>query len=218
MNLQGLPAALLEGRQIVTDGSWTTRGAKQEPISVGYHDRYTLPEDNPEVFPFSYEKMEPTSAMERDGGLFYDFGTELFGYLNITGTDPNAKIHVSYGESREEALDIPEAILQEDLAGKTTYPLRQRAFRYIFLTGGRPEKGWAEREMITLDNTAEFLWDNEDVNRIGKMCTYTLHLNMREILTEAIKRDRWLWGGDAYQAFKFIKYYCLDQGTARAAA
>ena len=156
--------------------------------------------------------------MERDGGLFYDFGTELFGYLNITGTDPNAKIHVSYGESREEALDIPEAILQEDLAGKTTYPLRQRAFRYIFLTGGRPEKGWAEREMITLDNTAEFLWDNEDVNRIGKMCTYTLHLNMREILTEAIKRDRWLWGGDAYQAFKFIKYYCLDQGTARAAA
>ncbi|MGN1480229.1 MAG: trehalase family glycosidase, partial [Acutalibacteraceae bacterium] len=55
----------------------------------------------------------------------------------------------------------------------------------------------------------------EDVNKIWDMCAYTLQLNMREVLTEAVKRDRWLWGGDAYQAFKFVNYLCNDSDIVR---
>ena len=73
----------------------------------------------------------------------------------------------------------------------------------------------AELEYLPLPRTASFRCDNEDVNRIWDMCVYTLHLNMREVLTEAVKRDRWLWGGDAYQAFKFVKYLCGDKELVR---
>ena len=47
------------------------------------------------------------------------------------------------------------------------------------------------------------------------MCAYTLDLTAREVLVEAVKRDRWLWGGDAYQAFKFCNYLFHDKEIVR---
>ena len=41
------------------------------------------------------------------------------------------------------------------------------------------------------------------------MCAYTLHLNTRECFLDGIKRDRWVWGGDAYQSF-FVNYYLFN--------
>ena len=38
-------------------------------------------------------------------------------------------------ESLEEAVDVENSILFEDISGESGYKLRQRAFRYIYLTG-----------------------------------------------------------------------------------
>lgn len=215
MNLTGLPAAYLEGDVLQTDNTWYTLNEKQEKQPVGYSESYVGPTDDPETFPFSYKKMLPVSAEAVSGGTLYTFERELFGFLYIKGVHAEDKLHVSYGESKEEALDTAFSVVQEDVAGRTEYKLRQRAFRYIFITGGAPKAVEAELEYCPLQNKATFRCDNEDVNKIWDMSAYTLQLNMREVLTEAIKRDRWLWGGDAYQAFKFIKYLCEDGDLVR---
>lgn len=215
MNLTGLPAAYIESDVVCTDGNWFTLNEIREKVPAGFDERYVSPQSNPEIFPFSYNAVSPVSAEKTNGGTLYDFEKEIFGFLYIEGATPENRLHISYGESREEALDTKFSVVQEDVSGASDYKLRQRAFRYIFVTGDEPERLRAELEYQKIENIGSFRCDNEDVNKIWDMCAYTLGLNMREVLTEAIKRDRWLWGGDAYQAFKFIKYLCDDCGTAR---
>ena len=215
VNLSGLPSAFIESDVFATNGRWYTNNEKKEKIPVGFNCEYDNPTDNPEVFLFSYKAFTPIKTEQINGGTLYDFGRELFGYLHINKVKANENIHVSYGESREEALDCEFAVVQDDVTGKTGYKLRQRAFRYIFLTGTSSAELKAELEYQELKNIASFRCDNEDVNKIWDMCAYTLQLNMREVITEAVKRDRWLWGGDAYQAFKFVKYLCSDSDIVR---
>lgn len=215
VNLTGLPAAYIESDVAATDGRWYTKTPTLEKIPVGFDEKYKTPADNPEVFPFTYEPYSPVSVEQTHGGLLYDFGKELFGYLYIDGVSPKQAIHVSYGESSEEATDTAWSVVQEDVTGQSSYRLRQRAFRYIFLTGTTSATLRAELELQEIPIPASFRCDNEDVNRIWDLCVYTLRLNLREVLTEAVKRDRWLWGGDAYQAFKFVPYLCGDGDIVR---
>lgn len=213
-NLVGLPSAYIESDVCATDASWYTleNGKK---INVGFETFYDSPNSCPEEFPFAYERKKPISVLEKNSGILYDFGKELFGYLYINGANKNQNIHVSYGESMEEALDVDNSILFENIAGSENYKLRQRAFRYIYLTGTNNVTVEADLEYIPLPYLGSFKCDNDVVNRIWEVCAYTLHLNMREVLTEAIKRDRWLWAGDAYQAFRFNKYIFFDKDTER---
>ena len=215
VNLTGLPAAYIESDVAATDGRWYTKTPTLEKIPVGFDEKYKTPADNPEIFPFTYEPCSPVSVEQTHGGLLYDFGKELFGYLCIDGVSAKQTIHVSYGESSEEATDTAWSVVQEDVTGQSSYRLRQRAFRYIFLTGTTSATLRAELELQEIPIPASFRCDNEDVNRIWDLCVYTLRLNLREVLTEAVKRDRWLWGGDAYQAFKFVPYLCGDGDIVR---
>ena len=214
MNLTGLPAAYLESNVVCTDGSWYTKDADQSRQPVGFDEAYTRPSDNPEVFPFSYESAAPITCEKVGGGLLFDFGKELFGKLHIDGVTASP-LHVSYGESREEALDLTWAVVQEDVEGSESYVLRPRALRFLYLPDTVSAEVRVEVETLPMPRKAAFRCDNEDVNRIWDMCVYTLQLNRREVLTEAVKRDRWLWGGDAYQAFKFLKTLCADRELTR---
>lgn len=214
VNLTGLPAAYIESDVCSTNENWYTleNGVKRK---VGWEAHYDGPEKNPEVFPFAYEKKCPVSIKKQDEGILYEFEKEIFGFLYINCAKEYENIHVSYGESLEEALDVENSILFEDVSGENSYKLRQRAFRYIYLTGTENPNVYAELEYLPIEYKGSFRCDDEDVNKIWDMCAYTLHLNMREVLTEAIKRDRWLWGGDAYQAFKFNNYLFFDKEIVR---
>lgn len=117
--------------------------------------------------------------------------------------------------SPEEALDTDYSKLFEDVSGYGEYRLRQRAFRYIFITGAASAALFAEVEYLPLKYIGKFRCANDDINRIWDVCAYTLHLNMREVLTEAVKRDRWLWAGDSFQAFKFNQYLFHNRDIVR---
>ena len=214
VNLTGLPAAYIESDVCSTNNEWYTleNGAKKQ---VGFDIHYDSQEKNPESFPFAYEGKYPVSVQKYNDGVLYDFGKELFGFLYISDVKASESIHVSYGESLEEAVDVENSILFEDVSGENRYKLRQRAFRYIYLTGAENANIHAELEYLPIEYKGSFSCDDEDVNKIWDVCAYTLHLNMREVLTEAIKRDRWLWGGDAYQAFKFNNYLFFDKEIVR---
>lgn len=214
VNNTGLPAAYIESDVCSTNNEWYTleNGAKKQ---VGFDIHYDCQEKNPESFPFAYEEKYPVSVQKYNDGVLYDFGKELFGFLYVSDVKASESIHVSYGESLEEAVDVENSILFEDVSGENRYKLRQRAFRYIYLTGAENANIHAELEYLPIEYKGSFRCDDEDVNKIWDVCAYTLHLNMREVLTEAIKRDRWLWGGDAYQAFKFNNYLFFDKEIVR---
>ena len=215
LNLESLPAAYIEGDGVVTNGDFYTLNEKGEKIPVGYSEMHDSLEKIPTEFIFSYERMLPVSAEKRGEGTLFDFGKELFGYLYVKGVCESDNLHVSYGESMEEALDVKHSIVWEEVTGEKEYKLRPRAFRYIYILGAENPAVEADYEYLPLPYRGSFRCDDESVNKIYDTCTYTLHLNVREILTEAIKRDRWLWSGDSYQAFKFNTYLFHDKDIVR---
>lgn len=214
-NIKGLPAAFVQSDVLSTNGDWYTLNDKCEKIPVGYEKHYNTPDSNPEIFEFSYERKTPVSVKRQNGGWLYDFGKEVFGYLNISRVCSEDKIHVSYGESSEEALDTEYSILFEDISGLDTYKLRQRGFRYVYLTGTEKADVSMDLEYLPLEHRGSFKCDDEGINNLWNVCAYTLHLNTREVMTEAVKRDRWLWAGDFYQASKAYKYLFHDKEIIR---
>ena len=55
-----------------------------------------------------------------------------------------------------------------------------------------------------------FRCSNEQINKIWEVAKYTFHLNTREFFIDGIKRDRWIWSGDAYQSYLMNYYLFFD--------
>lgn len=215
MNPVGLPSAYIDSDVCHTDGSWYTVCENGRKINVGFDEQYDSPEKIPEKFLFSYKRVKPVSrSIYKDGSLF-DFGKEIFGFLYVKNASPNDKLHISYGESYEEAVDTEYSLVFEDICGEESYKLRQRAFRYIYIPENTDVSCEADLEYIPLEYKGSFKCDKEYVSDIWNMCAYTLSLNVREVFTEAVKRDRWLWSGDAYQSYKFNNYIFHDKEIVR---
>lgn len=214
-NLQGLPSAFLESDIISTDGGWYTKSPDGIETPVGFEKCYASPLDDPQTFPFEYKRIKPQSRTVTAGGVLFDFGKEYFGFLLLGNVLPEERLLVSYGESREEALDTEFCVVSEAVGGNTEYKLRQRAFRYIFVQGSATVVAEADFEYLPLETKGSFECDNEAVNKIWNISAYTLQLTAREVMLEAVKRDGWLWGGDAYQAYKFCNYLFFDKEIIR---
>lgn len=212
-NARGLPAAFVEGETIVSDSSWSARVA-DEKGAVGCEPEYTSKDDNVEVFPFLYRKFEYVSVEGTGDGYLYDFGRESFGKLILKGVKTATGVY--YGESREEALDAQNALLREEVEACDEIKLRARAFRYIFIKASEtPGDIYMEYEYLPIVDTGAFSCDNPDVDKIYDLCAYTFHLNSREFYLDGIKRDRWVWSGDAYQSFMVNRYLYADKGMTK---
>lgn len=214
-NLSGFPAAYIESDICCTDANWYTVDGNGKRVRVGMDEQYDRPEKNPENFIFAYQRIQPVSKSEYKGGSLFDFGKEIFGYLYIRNAFVEDKLHISCGESLEEAVDTQYSILYEVVCGAKSYRLRQRAFRYIYIHEHTEVLCEADLEYLPLKDRGTFRCDREYVNEIWNICAYTLHLNVREVFTEAVKRDRWLWSGDAYQSYKFNQYLFHDKEIVR---
>ena len=219
----GLPAVYIEGDTFASDSSWkyfthTSSQAKATTeYPVGHNDMYTELSDNPEIFKFSYERLSPVSTEKAKDGVLYDFGKETFAKIVINNISvPDAKFNIICGESPEEALDTKNAIVvfnAVSVDGKFESD-EAVAFRYIFI----PEfEGtydiYADYEYIPLEDKGAFKCNDETINKIYDVAAYTLHLNTREGYFDGIKRDRWVWGGDAYQSY-FVNYYLMNDNDS----
>lgn len=208
----GIPSIYVESDVIPSDKEWFCHDNNhKEKIPVGFDKYYDSPDKDPEIFPFEYKNILPVTAEEIDGGILYDFGKETFGHLNICGADSEKKLGIFYGESREEALDTDHTYTIEWVKGKSEYKLAQRAFRYIYIKNSVPHMTvTADFEYLPLKRQGSFRCDNETFNKIWDICAYTFHLNCREGFLDGIKRDRWIWGGDAYQCNRINSYLFFD--------
>lgn len=210
----GLPAAFIEGKEIYTDGGWEARYPfTLSGYPAGRMEAYAKPTDNVEIFPFAYEALSPVSVSDTEGGKLYDYGCETFCKLVLSGV--SSPLDIVYGESIEEATDRANALVYEDnVTEDVTLP--PRAFRYIAVKGRtQPKEIKALYEYQPLEYKASFECDDPIVKKVFDVCAYTFHLNTREFFLDGIKRDRWVWSGDAYQSYMVNRYLFADEATAK---
>lgn len=216
-NIDAFPALYVEGEGVATGPDWLV-----DRFSAKYYPAECEPlfalDDDPRVFPFCYRDLTPVSVEETDGGVLYDFGVESFGPIVISATAEMGELHVAWGESREEATDPDDAIVQKKFPARNgEIACTSRAFRYIYVkpaNGGVPSVA-AKLEYLPIEDIARFSCDDEKIAPIWEICTRTFHLNSREFYLDGIKRDRWCWSGDAYQSFMVNRYLYFEPAIIR---
>ena len=160
-------------------------------------------------------KPEYAENSEKLGnGELVDFGKETFGYLVFHGMKGSGKMHINYGESKEEALatDACETFDEIEVAQpqKKDFTMEDsKAFRFVNIQPDaslRFDSVSMLYEYLPLDYRGRFRCSDDQINKIWDVAAYTLHLNTREFFLDGIKRDRWIWSGDAYQSY-LMNYY-----------
>ena len=208
----GFPAFYCVGESFASDETWKISSWGARDLPAGTNDMYTELSDNPEIFKFAYDEIFPIYVENVKGGKLYDFGKETFGKLVLKNIKPeNIHATIICGESREEALDPENAVVHVEMQAENgSFTSNAVAFRYIFIPETISSYDLsALYEYLPLEDKGAFRSDNALVNKIWDVAAYTLHLNAREGFFDGIKRDRWVWGGDAYQSY-FVNYYLMN--------
>lgn len=211
-DIEAFPSLFIDSEYLITDENWTAEARDTRWFKVACEPNYFSADDDPKIFPFCYSEIKIQSEEEINGGILYDFGRETFGPVTIENRNSADGIKLIYGESKEEALDEKWAIIRETLSGTDSLTRPARAFRYIYAKAddGKEVELSAKYEYLPLKDRASFECDNEEIKKIWELCSYTFHLNSREFFLDGIKRDRWVWSGDAYQSFMINRCLFAD--------
>ncbi len=229
------PALFVEGETIVSDSTWlctyedkiwidengVAHGAGIY-VPVGFWSFNSIHE-RPSEYHLHTIRKQPNELKQTTNGMLYDFGCETFGYIILEQVSGAGHIYVYYGESREEAMDkaFCETLDYVDVAATSNdeqsanYRLSSKAFRYVYIetTGSVQISNVCmdfEFAESTIQERGTFECDDELINRIWKVSAYTLDLTTREFFMDGIKRDRWVWSGDAIQSYQMNYYHRFD--------
>ena len=215
---ESFPAFYIKGNVFASDRSYVVASDDEYAgRHAGYSDLYTDLSDKVEYFKFNYESVDYVSKERVNGGWLFDFGKEIFGKICIDcKTDKFDEMDLFLGESYEEAIDTEHSHLMAhfDYSDK---PLstKSMAFRYVFIPTEKDVEIYANLEYLPLENKGSFKCDNEEINKLWDVCAYTMLLNSREGFFDGIKRDRWVWSGDAYQSYLVNYYLACDRDIVR---
>ncbi|HZG85948.1 alpha-rhamnosidase [Paenibacillus sp.] len=221
-----MPALYIEGETVNTDSAWEVNSYQNDWVPAASWT-FDSPDDRPSKFRLAVAAQEPKTIDFRDGYPLLDFGKETFGYLQFHSITGEGTVRIYYGESLEEALSPEECVSLDrfdasDAAARAqggVYALEEgRAFRYAWIhadKGVRWERVSLLYEYVPLEYRSSFECSDPKLNAIWEMSLYTLHLNTREFFLDGIKRDGWVWSGDAYQAFLMNYYSFFDLDVTR---
>lgn len=215
--LQAPPALWMEGESFGTDVQWLADNhAGPGALPVGC---WTL--DDPDVLPSQFrlptERWQPAEHWTTPGGEIYDFGRETMGYVGFT-PQADGPMTLYYGESVEEVTSDAHCEVYETLTAQAGVAVRMpvaRALRYARFAGVSVEDVCLDYEYLPVEERGSFTCDNEELNRIYEVAYHTMHLNTREFFLDGIKRDRWVWGGDALQSIMMNHYTFFDRDVTR---
>jgi hypothetical protein len=234
-NQSVVPAIYVKGKTIVSDSSWLVTyedkewidetGKTSDVSATKWLDAGYWNFDSPGVLPSQFKlpvQPQPAASISKsDTATLIDFGKETFGYIKLHGLEGKGKLMLYYGESREEALskDKCETLDQLEIAfpnrGDYVIPV-SKAFRFVNLTTDKSvtvDSVSMMYEYSDVHDKGSFKCSDELINKIYDVAKYTFHLNTREFFIDGIKRDRWIWSGDAYQSYLMNYYLYFDQPT-----
>jgi alpha-L-rhamnosidase len=217
----------IRGKVTFEDKEWIDESGKASDTSSGtvylnaaswnFNSAETLPSE----FKLSTQPMPAVSSEEKNNGMLYDFGKETFGFAKFHGLKGEGTLDIYYGESPEEALSIEhcetlDRISVDYLTAKDYTVALSKAFRYIYVEKESTltyDSVSMLYEYLPIDYKGSFLCNDEQINKIWDVAAYTLHLTTREFFIDGIKRDRWMWSGDAYQSF-LMNYYLFNDSPS----
>ncbi|MDR3329623.1 MAG: alpha-rhamnosidase [Prevotellaceae bacterium] len=232
-NQQKPPAIFVKGATVASDTSWVATFEDKEWIDASgkasdqsgtvYAKVGAWNFNDPTAIPSQFKlATTPKAAVKTDRSaqsVLVDFGQETFGFVKLHGLKGKGNLTVYYGESKEEALD-KEHCETFDRLSSLNHPQPKdftmessRALRYANVVWDGTlafDNVSMLYEHMPEVNRGAFRCSDEEVNRIWDVAAHTLQLSTRELFVDGIKRDRWVWSGDAYQSFLMSNYLFFD--------
>lgn len=231
-NPDGLPCLKIDSDSLITDETFEVGFDQMIEERAAVCDcgdltpnTYVLP-----TRPISYQ-----NTIQFGEDIVYDFGKIIYGFATIKG---EGAFKVYFGETFAEATNTPRsapetdhtyfgtagAEFQDTLCEQVEYFTLEKdgahrsevskAFRYIRIVGGAhtltvEEEYDCQPVITTYENS------NERLKKIFDVSLYTFSMCAREFYLDGAKRDRWVWGGDVYEAIKAEYFYQRDTGRIR---
>nr|WP_294895633.1 alpha-L-rhamnosidase C-terminal domain-containing protein [uncultured Pedobacter sp.] len=234
-NQASVPAIFVDGKTVKSDASWLVTFEDKEWIDetgktsdqsgttwlkAGAYDLNDAMQP-PSKFALPVKQMEPVTSEKLADGQLYDFGKETFGFIKLNGVKGKGTVNIYYGESKEEALSKENCLTLDRIevdfkTRKDTVMALTKAFRYVQIVptdGVTIDKTNMLYEYADIKDKGSFTCSDEEINKIYNVAKYTFHLNTREFFIDGIKRDRWIWSGDAYQSYLMNYYLTYDSPT-----
>ena len=205
-----VPAVYVQGDTIRSDAGWTVEDYCVPPVPAACSRYFVSPEQTPAEWPLLEACYSPIGTEAVNGGVLFTFETELTAELEVLSAVSDTPL-VYLGESRAEAMDTQNCyyFCRPDAQ---THRCPRQAMRYAFLPGCRPEEVSirAFHRYVDIPLRAQFTCDDEELNRIFAVAAHTFSLCCDVFFLDGIKRDKWIWSGDAYQSLFVNRYLTGD--------
>lgn len=230
-----VPAIFVKGRTVVSDSSWLVTYEDKEWIDASGKTsdqsgttwlsagawNFDSPTAPPSMFTLPTKPQSAVNVTRGEKSFLVDFGKETFGFVRLNGVKGKGNISVYYGESKEEALatescETLDRMTINNRIKKDSVTSVTKAFRYVNVCyDGNLSIDSVSMlyEYLPVKDRGSFRCSDQEINKIYDIAKYTFHLNTREFFIDGIKRDRWIWSGDAYQSFLMNYYLLFDSPT-----
>lgn len=205
-NKEGLPCLKIDSDELVTDETF---------LAANNHFQlkkcFVCPcgDLTPNTYALPLKLVAGYTLRAENGVKFYDLQRMVFVFTTVKG---KGKFRLFFGETIGEIMDENHCEQVEffDLGkGGAHRSETSKAFRYLRVCGDA-ESICFEEEYEPEPVPVKFQSEDKLLEKIFDVAKYTFTLCSKEFYLDGIKRDRWLWGGDAYQAHKIEDYFRFD--------
>lgn len=214
--IESFPCVYINGEIIFSDKLWIVEDYSEPPVNAGYSEYFVEETQNPTVWEYSEKVYYPVCVEEVNNGVLYELETELTAVIEVKPLYDCLPVRVFCGESREEALDLEHCYyswIPDQISGRCPCC----AVRYFFIPQCRKNdlEVRAIYQYVDIPIRADFNSSDMLVNRIWNVASHTFKLCSGIFFLDGIKRDKWIWSGDAYQSLFTNQYLMADSDINR---
>ena len=209
--IEAFPCIYVKGDVICSDKGWLAEDYNTPAVPAGRSKYFTEPQQTPTVWEYKEKEYDPVRVTPCHGGLLFEFETELDAVLEVKFQRGYMPIKVCCGESMEEALDVEHCYYSWQPDEKTGRCPRC-AVRFAFVPDMGPWgiKMKAIHQYVDIPVKASFTCGEKRLNDIWSVAEHTFRLCSGIFFIDGVKRDKWIWSGDAYQSLFVNKYLMAD--------
>lgn len=212
--VDAFPCVYIQGDVIRSDEGWYVEDYAQPPVPAGRSKYFTHPGQDPARWDYSEQVYRPANTERIGDGFLYEFETELTAVLWAKCSRERLEgMRLYCGESREEALDRAHCYYSwqpDPETGKTP----RCAVRCVFIPGDAVELT-AIHQYVDISVRAEFHSGDALLDRIWSVAEHTFRLCSGIFFIDGVKRDKWIWSGDAYQSLFVNRFLMADADIER---
>lgn len=214
--IETFPSIFIEGDVVHSDGDWLVEDYDKPPVKVGYSRYFTQATQNPSNWEYAEKIYLPCKVTSLDNGTLFEFETELTAMLKIDYKQSYRPLTIYCGESKEEATDLLHCYYSWQ-PNEQTHQTPRCALRFAYIPDCTPEEiqVTAIHQYVDIPEKAHFTCDDEELNQIWEVASHTFRLCSDVFFLDGIKRDKWIWCGDAFQSFAVNQYLLADPDINR---